>query len=98
MKRYFLFMISIIVLISCSDQDKKWRQLFNGKDLSGWEQVGPGEFVVEDGLLKTVGGMGMILYPAEKFSNVVDQNLTISVCRIMTLYPLSILRKLLLNL
>jgi hypothetical protein len=98
MKRYFLFMISIIVLISCSDQDKKWRQLFNGKDLSGWEQVGPGEFVVEDGLLKTVGGMGMILYPAEKFSNVVDQNLAISVCRIMTLYPLSILRKLLLNL
>lgn len=98
MERYFLFMISIIVLISCSDQDKKWRQLFNGKDLSGWEQVGPGEFVVEDGLLKTVGGMGMILYPAEKFSNVVDQNLAISVCRIMTLYPLSILRKLLLNL
>ncbi len=91
-------MISIIVLISCSDQDKKWRQLFNGKDLSGWEQVGPGEFVVEDGLLKTVGGMGMILYPAEKFSNVVDQNLAISVCRITTLYPLSILRKLLLNL
>jgi hypothetical protein len=91
-------MISIIVLISCSDQDKKWRQLFNGKDLSGWEQVGPGEFVVEDGLLKTVGGMGMILYPAEKFSNVVDQNLAILVCRIMTLYPLSILRKLLLNL
>jgi hypothetical protein len=30
--------------------------------------VGPGSFVVEDGLLKTVGGMGMILYPAEKFS------------------------------
>ncbi|MBP1674264.1 MAG: hypothetical protein H6Q24_402 [Bacteroidetes bacterium] len=71
MKRFFLFVISIIVLISCSNQDKKWRQLFNGKDLSGWEQVGPGEFVVEDGLLKTVGGMGMILYPAEKFSNVV---------------------------
>ena len=71
MKRFFLFVISVIVLISCSNQDKKWRQLFNGKDLSGWEQVGPGEFVVEDGLLKTVGGMGMILYPAEKFTNVI---------------------------
>jgi len=56
---------------ACSFQDGKWRQLFNGKDLSGWEQVGPGEFVVEDGLLKTVGGMGMILYPSEKFSNVI---------------------------
>ena len=33
--------------------------------------MGPGNFVVEDGLLKTVGGMGMILYPAEKFSDVV---------------------------
>lgn len=59
------------VLSSWSIQDGKWRPLFNGKDLSGWQQVGPGEFVVEDGLLKTVGGMGMILYPAEKFSNVI---------------------------
>ena len=52
-------------------QSNGWKQLFNGKDLSGWEQVGPGKFVVEDGKLKTVGGMGMIVYPAEKFSNVV---------------------------
>lgn len=63
-------MVSLFVLMSFSNQDKKWRQLFNGKDLSGWEQVGPGKFVVEDGALKTVGGMGMILWPAEKFSNV----------------------------
>src|SRR6185295_11027105 len=47
----------------------EWRQLFNGKDLSGWEQVGPGKFVVEDGKLKTEGGMGMIYFPAEKFGN-----------------------------
>jgi len=59
-----------VVLSSWSCQDTKWRQLYNGKDLSGFEQVGPGKFVVEEGLLKTVGGMGMILYPAEKFSNV----------------------------
>jgi hypothetical protein len=71
MKKNLLFLLMVIILISCSSQDKKWRQLFNGKDLTGWEQVGPGNFVVEDGLLKTVGGMGMILYPAEKFSNVV---------------------------
>jgi len=71
MKKYLLFLIFVVVLSSWSSQDSKWRQLFNGKDLSGWEQVGPGEFVVEDGLLKTVGGMGMILYPAEKFSDVV---------------------------
>lgn len=71
MKKYFFFLICVIVLSSWSNQDSKWRTLFNGKDLSGWQQVGPGKFVVEDGLLKTVGGMGMILYPAEKFSNVI---------------------------
>jgi hypothetical protein len=71
MKKYLLFLMVVIVLISWSYQDQKWRQLFNGKDLTGWEQIGPGKFVVENGLLKTVGGMGMILCPAEKFGNVV---------------------------
>ena len=71
MKKNIITLVIAFLLVSCSGQDKSWRQLFNGKDLTGWEQVGPGEFVVEDGLLKTVGGMGMILYPAEKFSNVV---------------------------
>jgi hypothetical protein len=71
MKKIQLFLMLVVVMSSWSFQDEKWRHLFNGKDLSGWQQVGPGEFVVEDGLLKTVGGMGMILYPAEKFSNVI---------------------------
>jgi hypothetical protein len=71
MKRNLLFLISVVILFSCSSQENKWRLLYNGKDLTGWEQVGPGNFVVEDGLLKTVDGMGMILYPAEKFSNVI---------------------------
>jgi hypothetical protein len=67
MKKCTLFLFLIIILASCTDE--KWRQLFNGKDLSGWQQVGPGKFIVEDGKLKTVGGMGMILFPSEKFSN-----------------------------
>jgi len=71
MKRLIVLLVTASALISCSNQEKNWRQLFNGTDLSGWEQVGPGQFVVEEGLLKTVGGMGMIRYPAEKFSNVV---------------------------
>jgi hypothetical protein len=71
MKRNLLFLILVIILVSCSSQDRKWRQLFNGRDLTDWEQVGPGKFVVEDGLLKTESGMGMILYPAEKFNNVI---------------------------
>lgn len=60
-----------VLIVSLSLQETKWRQLFNGKDLTGWQQVGPGKFVVEDGLLKTVGGMGMILYPAEKFGDAI---------------------------
>ena len=71
MKKQLLLLIMIVILSALSCQDEKWRQLYNGKDLTGWQQVGPGEFVIEDGLLKTVGGMGMILYPAEKFSNVI---------------------------
>lgn len=47
------------------------RQLFNGKDLSGWQHVGPGSFVVEGGLLRTEGGMGLLWYPAEKFDHTV---------------------------
>lgn len=69
MKKYLSLLIFAAVFISCS-REPQWRQLYNGKDLTGWEQVGPGSFVVEDGFLKTVGGMGMILWPAEKFSNV----------------------------
>jgi hypothetical protein len=37
-------------------------QLFNGRDLDGWEQVGPGGFTVEDGLLTSHGGMGLLWY------------------------------------
>ena len=70
MKRQIALLL-ILVFAMGSSRAQEWRQLFNGKDLTGWEQVGPGHFVVEDGLLKTVSGMGMILYPAQKFENVV---------------------------
>jgi len=71
MKKNLLVCFFMVLLISCSVKEKNWRQLFNGKDLTGWEQVGPGKFEVEDGVLKTVGGMGMILYPSEKFGDAV---------------------------
>lgn len=49
----------------------RFKPLFNGRDLDGWQHVGPGEFVVENGVLKTVGGMGLLWYTREKFRNVV---------------------------
>ena len=49
----------------------QWRQLFNGKDLTGWKQVGPGSHYVEDGLIKSKGGMGLLYWTGEKFGNCV---------------------------
>lgn len=58
------------VLMSPSAQAAgEWKPLFNGKDLEGWKQVGPGRFVVENGVLKTEGGMGLLWYTREKFAD-----------------------------
>ena len=46
-----------------------WRALFDGRTLDGWEHVGPGKFVVEDGVLRTEGGMGLLWYAREKLGN-----------------------------
>jgi len=46
-----------------------WKQLFNGKNMNGWEHVGPGRFVLENGMLKSEGGMGLLWYTGEKFGN-----------------------------
>jgi hypothetical protein len=40
--------------------------LFNGKNLDGWKHVGPGSFVVRNGILETEGGMGLLWYTREK--------------------------------
>src|SRR5690348_8894525 len=48
-----------------------WTQLWNGKNLAGWQHVGPGRFVVEDGILKSEGGMGLLWYTRRKFGNCV---------------------------
>ena len=63
----FLFLANCI---SASVADTtQLRQLFNGKDLTGWKQVGPGSHFVENGLLKSNGGMGLLVWQGEKFQN-----------------------------
>ena len=52
-----------------SQDSSGWRPLFNGKDLNGWKHVGPGEQYVEDGLIKSHGGMGLLYWTAEKFGS-----------------------------
>jgi hypothetical protein len=49
----------------------QWRQLFNGKDLTGWKQAGPGSHYVEEGFIKSKGGMGLLYWTGEKFGNCV---------------------------
>jgi hypothetical protein len=51
------------------------KQLFNGKDLDGWKSIGrragnpPGDFVVENGILKTGKEKGTLWYTREKIGN-----------------------------
>jgi len=72
----FIFSIILIFLI-CSGlalqaqvtDTTQWRYLFNGKDLTGWKQTGPGDHYVENGLIKSHGGMGLLYWEGQKFGN-----------------------------
>jgi hypothetical protein len=63
--------LSVAVARSQTEQqDKAWRPLFNGQNLSEWQQVGPGAFQITDHMLKSQGGMGLMWYTGEKFADV----------------------------
>ena len=61
--------IVALLFLAALLQASEWKSLFNGKDLSGWSHVGAGQFTVEDGMLKTDGGMGLLWYTRETFGN-----------------------------
>lgn len=69
MKR--LTLLALLAATVATAADPSWKQLFNGKDMSGWQHVGPGSFTIENGLLQTHGGMGLLWYTPEKFGNCV---------------------------
>lgn len=52
-----------------ADTKTHWKKLFNGKDLSGWQQVGQGEMTVEDGCIVAHGGMGLLWWTGGKIGN-----------------------------
>jgi len=66
-----LFVLMTKTLSAGIPESTKWRQLFNGKDLTGWKQAGPGSHYVEDGFIKSKGGMGLLYWTGEKFGNCV---------------------------
>ena len=49
---------------------QEWTSIYNGKNMEGWSHVGDGSFVIEEGLLKTKGGMGLLWYTGQKFEDV----------------------------
>ena len=59
---------AILVALPLLGADK-WTPLFDGKDMSGWQHVGPGSFTVDDGMLHTHGGMGLLWYTPRQFGN-----------------------------
>lgn len=68
----------IVYLAAASPQSPAWKPLFNGKDLTGWKHVGPGNMTVEDGLIQTHGGMGLLYWTGGKLGN----------CRIRVVYKM----------
>jgi hypothetical protein len=58
-------LLAVATLLQPLRAQQPQNALFNGKNLNGWEHVGPGAFVVENGLLKSEGGMGLLWYSSK---------------------------------
>ena len=58
-----------IALLSATRPENQWKQLYNGKDLTGWQHVGKGEMTIENGLIATHGGMGLLWWTGGKIGN-----------------------------
>ena len=69
MKRLSLLGILLLSALPLLAQSDGWIQLFNGKNLDGWKHVGPGSMTVENGLIQTHGGMGLLYWTAGPVGN-----------------------------
>jgi Domain of Unknown Function (DUF1080) len=70
--RLSLFALAALAVapIHSQDADKPpGKTLFDGKSLDGWAHLGPGKMVIEDGAIRTEGGMGLLWYTREKFGD-----------------------------
>jgi len=59
----------LLLPLAAAAQDGAWTALYNGENLNGWTHVGDGELLIEDGLLKTEGGMGLLWYTEQTIRN-----------------------------
>jgi len=71
MQRWLVLLTVLALPIVAYAQTDEWKQLFDGKDLTGWKHVGPGSMTVEDGLIRTHGGMGLLYWTGGKLGDCV---------------------------
>ena len=68
MRKFSAFVVVLVAvfLIAARAPEPPWKPLFNGKDLTAWKHVGPGNMTVENGLIQTHGGMGLLYWTGGK--------------------------------
>ena len=72
-----LRLLPLFLLMACAQpqadtpqsSDANWSLLTDGSHTNGWAMAGPGEFVIDNGTLKTTGGMGLLWYKTKSFKN-----------------------------
>src|SRR5512140_487798 len=69
MLRFTLLLLALFLPAASYAQTDEWKQLFDGKDLTGWKHVGPGYMTVENGLIQTHGGMGLLYWTGGKLGD-----------------------------
>jgi len=70
--------VGVMMHLTAQAGAMRWKQLFNGIDLTGWEHVGAGTMSVQDGYIASRGGPGILFWPKEKFGH----------CRIHVVYKM----------
>ena len=69
MNKLWLCLLLLCAPLASQAQSGDWQPLFNGKDLTGWKHVGPGSHMVEEGMIASKGGMGLLYWTGGKLSN-----------------------------
>ncbi|HEY1217063.1 MAG TPA: DUF1080 domain-containing protein [Bryobacteraceae bacterium] len=69
MNKYIVLAALAVGLLPGPLPGAEWKQLFNGKNLEGWQHIGKGDMTVENGLIQTHGGMGLLYWTGGKVGN-----------------------------